>query len=147
MWEDEANKNGGRWVLRVAKGYANKLWEDLILAFIGEQFTDENEICGIIVSVRNNGDQISIWNKHGKDKVIVERIKAELIQLLNLPENVKMDYNVHIEPEAVPVAPTPATTLQRYHPQPGIGQNISGGRGGSRGDHDGYRGGHGEGRG
>jgi translation initiation factor 4E len=36
MWEDEANKNGGRWTLRVAKGYANKLWEDLILAFIGE---------------------------------------------------------------------------------------------------------------
>ena len=56
MWEDEANLHGGRWTLRVAKGYANKLWEDLILAFIGEQFTDENEICGIIVSVRNNGD-------------------------------------------------------------------------------------------
>lgn len=36
MWEDEANKAGGRWTLRVQKGYANKLWEDLLLATIGE---------------------------------------------------------------------------------------------------------------
>lgn len=49
MWEDEANKNGGRWALRVNKGYANKLWEDLVLAFIGEQFEIENEITGIIM--------------------------------------------------------------------------------------------------
>jgi translation initiation factor 4E len=36
MWEDEANKNGGRWTLKVSKGFTNKLWEDLILAMIGE---------------------------------------------------------------------------------------------------------------
>ena len=60
--------------------------------------------------MRNNGDQISIWNKHGKDKVIVERIKAELIQLLNLPENVKMDYNEFNEPKALPVALPAAPT-------------------------------------
>jgi translation initiation factor 4E len=52
MWEDEANKNGGRWTLRVSKGYANKLWEDLILAMIGEQFYLENEINGIVLSIR-----------------------------------------------------------------------------------------------
>jgi translation initiation factor 4E len=52
MWEDEANKNGGRWTLRVSKGYANKLWEDLILAMIGEQFSLENEINGIVLSIR-----------------------------------------------------------------------------------------------
>lgn len=36
MWEDEANKLGGRWVIRVNKGFSNKLWEDLTLAMIGE---------------------------------------------------------------------------------------------------------------
>lgn len=49
MWEDEANKNGGRWVIRMNKGFSNKLWEDLILAMIGEQFECENEINGIII--------------------------------------------------------------------------------------------------
>lgn len=52
MWEDEANKNGGRWVIRVNKGFSNKLWEDLILAMIGEQFECENEIHGIVISLR-----------------------------------------------------------------------------------------------
>lgn len=56
MWEDEANKNGGRWTLRVSKGFGNKLWEDLILAMIGEQFSDEDEICGIVISIRQQGD-------------------------------------------------------------------------------------------
>lgn len=82
MWEDEANTNGGRWTLRVSKGYANKLWEDLILAMIGEQFSDENEINGIVLSVRGQGDQISIWNRNGKNKEVVERIKQELISIL-----------------------------------------------------------------
>jgi len=67
MWEDEANKNGGRWVIRVSKGYANKLWEDLILALIGEQFTHENDVNGIIVQVKQAGDQISIWNRNSHD--------------------------------------------------------------------------------
>jgi translation initiation factor 4E len=82
MWEDEANKNGGRWTLRVSKGYANKLWEDLILAMIGEQFADENEINGVVLSIRAQGDQISIWNRNGHNKEIVERIKQELINIL-----------------------------------------------------------------
>lgn len=116
MWEDQANKNGGRWTLRVQKGFANRLWEDLILAVIGEQFTDENEICGIIVSVKNNGDQISIWNRNGRDKAIVERLRKEIIKYLSLPENVKMDYNVFNEPEA-PVIPE-GKTLQKYSYNP-----------------------------
>jgi translation initiation factor 4E len=79
MWEDEANKNGGRWTLRVSKGYANKLWEDLILAMIGEQFSEENEINGIVLSIRTQGDQISIWNRNGNNKEIVDKIKQELV--------------------------------------------------------------------
>ena len=51
MWEDEANKQGGRWRLRVNKGFANKIWEDLILALIGEQFECENEISGIYLNI------------------------------------------------------------------------------------------------
>lgn len=38
MWEDEANKKGGRWVLKINKEFSDRIWEDLILGFIGEQF-------------------------------------------------------------------------------------------------------------
>lgn len=72
MWEDPANTNGGRWVIRVQKGYANKLWEDLLLATIGDQFEPANEVNGIIVSVKQQGDQIAIWNRNSNDPAVVE---------------------------------------------------------------------------
>jgi translation initiation factor 4E len=50
MWEVPEHKTGGVWNLRVNKGYANKLWEDLILGLIGEQFSHANEVTGIVLS-------------------------------------------------------------------------------------------------
>eukprot|EP00350_Pseudokeronopsis_sp_OXSARD2_P005719 CAMPEP_0170559378 /NCGR_PEP_ID=MMETSP0211-20121228/42316_1 /TAXON_ID=311385 /ORGANISM="Pseudokeronopsis sp., Strain OXSARD2" /LENGTH=67 /DNA_ID=CAMNT_0010872339 /DNA_START=290 /DNA_END=493 /DNA_ORIENTATION=+ len=67
MWEDDANKNGGRWQIPIAKGYGNIVWENLILGFIGEQFNVEDEINGIVITIKPNVDTISIWNRNGKD--------------------------------------------------------------------------------
>ena len=68
MWEDEHCKDGGRWVVRVPKTITNKLWEDLTLTMIGEQFSVENEILGVMLSLRPNNDTISVWTKSGKDQ-------------------------------------------------------------------------------
>jgi len=54
MWEDEHCKDGGRWVFRVPKTHTNKYWEDLVLAVLGEQFSVENEINGLVISLRPN---------------------------------------------------------------------------------------------
>jgi hypothetical protein len=35
--------------MRFSKGYSNKIWEDLVLAFVGEQFEPENEITGLLL--------------------------------------------------------------------------------------------------
>ena len=74
-WEDETNKNGGRWQLKFNThpnpNITNKIWEDLLLAVIGEQFYYANEITGLVVSLRKGKSIISIWNKHGKDQEIV----------------------------------------------------------------------------
>ena len=32
MWEDEANKNGARWIFRIKKGSVNLFWEELIFS-------------------------------------------------------------------------------------------------------------------
>ena len=92
MWEDEANKFGGRFTLRMNKGFANQLWEDLILAFIGEQFEVENEITGIIISVKQNYDSIQLWNRNSRDRNIVESIKNDLYKVLSLGPEIKVDY-------------------------------------------------------
>lgn len=52
VWQDEANKNGGKWIIRLRKGLASRFWENIILAMLGEQFMVGEEVCGVVVSIR-----------------------------------------------------------------------------------------------
>jgi translation initiation factor 4E len=54
MWEDENNKNGGRFILRLKKQYANYFWENLLIAFIGEQCELANSVMGLQSSCKEN---------------------------------------------------------------------------------------------
>jgi translation initiation factor 4E len=40
VWEDPLNIQGGKWIIRFKKGVADRFWEDLVLAIIGDQFDD-----------------------------------------------------------------------------------------------------------
>ena len=92
MWEDEAHKQGGRWSLKVDKGYANKIWEDLLLALIGEQFESANEITGVTLNIKPKFDSFQVWNRSGRDPQVIESIKNDLVRLLGLSSNIEMDY-------------------------------------------------------
>ncbi|KAL6070294.1 hypothetical protein STEG23_008548 [Scotinomys teguina] len=110
MWEDDANKNGGKWIIRLRKGLASRCWENLILAMLGEQFMVGEEICGAVVSVRFQEDIISIWNKTASDQATTARIRDTLRRVLNLPPNTIMEYKTHtdsikVKSEAVPNIP------------------------------------------
>jgi translation initiation factor 4E len=64
VWEDKENKNGGKWNIRLKKGVANRYWEDLMLAIVGDQFGDAGEdLCGAVLSVRGNEDVLSVWTR------------------------------------------------------------------------------------
>lgn len=86
------NLSGGKWIIRLRKGLADRIWEDLVLAIIGDQFVDCEtdspadgkegegkeewpEICGCTISVRQNEDIISIWNRVESDPKVKEKIK------------------------------------------------------------------------
>jgi translation initiation factor 4E len=75
VWEDPLNISGGKWILRLRKGVADRLWEDLVLGVIGEQFDEEDEICGCVLSVRSQEDILSVWNRDEKDSVACNRIR------------------------------------------------------------------------
>lgn len=94
MWEDEANKNGARWILRIRKGAASAFWEELLMAMIGEQFDVTDEICGIAVSVRNTEDIFSVWVR-STDKSVKNSVKDTLLRIWNLPESVYLEYKEH----------------------------------------------------
>lgn len=95
MWEDEANKEGGKWIVRLRKGVAARAWENLILAMLGEQFMVGEEICGAVVSIRYSEDIISVWNKTASDQATTSRIRDTLKRVLNLPPNTIMEYKTH----------------------------------------------------
>lgn len=66
MWEDSANKNGGRWLLNLDKKQRstdlNDTWLDMLLCMIGEAFDEYSEdVCGAVVNVRTKGDKIALW--------------------------------------------------------------------------------------
>lgn len=97
MWEDENCKQGGRWTLRVPKTHTNKYWEDLVLAMIGEQFSVENEINGLVIALRPQQDSISIWNKHARDEAKVQAIRQDLERILKVDEHMKLEYEIFEE--------------------------------------------------
>ena len=39
-----------------------------VLACIGEQFTEGNEVCGIAVNIRPKGDRIELWTKNAANE-------------------------------------------------------------------------------
>ncbi|RWS30670.1 initiation factor 4E-like protein [Leptotrombidium deliense] len=95
MWEDEANREGGKWIVRLRKGLASRCWENLILAILGEQFMVGEEICGAVVSIRFQEDIISVWNRSANDHSTTIRIRDTLKRVLNLPLNTIMEYKTH----------------------------------------------------
>ncbi|KAF8489321.1 translation initiation factor eIF 4e-like domain-containing protein [Gautieria morchelliformis] len=114
VWEDPLNLSGGKWIVRLRKGVADRLWEDLVCAVVGDQFAEDGEsgtrnaegatvshdipagpeICGCTISVRNSEDILSVWNK-GTDAKINARIRDTIKRVLNLPPNIIMEYKTN----------------------------------------------------
>lgn len=71
IWEDDINRKGGKWVVRMKKGVADRYWEDLLLSLIGDQFGDAGEeVCGAVLSMRNGEDILSIWTRTDGGRVL-----------------------------------------------------------------------------
>ncbi|KAF5377645.1 hypothetical protein D9615_005350 [Tricholomella constricta] len=78
-WEDEANKNGGKWSIQLPReknrGNVDKMWLYTMLAAIGETFdpspvlsdgsgnAPKSLITGVIVSARPQFYRLSIWTR------------------------------------------------------------------------------------
>jgi translation initiation factor 4E len=103
VWEDPLNLSGGKWIIRLKKGVADRIWEDLVLSIIGDQFDEcttrdqdegkaevgahdsgseggENpgewpEICGATLSVRQSEDILSVWNRVDGDLKLRDKIR------------------------------------------------------------------------
>ena len=92
VWEDAQNAAGGKITLRLKKGLSGRLWEQLLLVLIGEEYQIIRDICGAIISSRYNEDIISIWIANSDDH---EMLKEFIKKSLNLPTSTAFDYKPH----------------------------------------------------
>ncbi|CAH0399040.1 unnamed protein product [Chilo suppressalis] len=95
MWEDPANVNGGKWVVRLRKNQTGRAWEDLCMAMLGEQFMVGAELCGVVLSVRFQEDHLAVWHRTASDTVAAGRVRDTLRRILQLPISVPIEYKAH----------------------------------------------------
>ncbi|KAF2871256.1 translation initiation factor eIF 4e-like domain-containing protein [Massariosphaeria phaeospora] len=96
VWEDDENKRGGKWIMRLKKGVADRYWEELLMALIGDQFLEAaDEVCGFVLSVRSGEDVFSIWTKNDGGRNI--KIRETVKRVLGLPEGTIIIWRSHDE--------------------------------------------------
>lgn len=97
-WEDPKCEHGGSWKVMVPKGNKQMLdtmWLHAILAAIGEQWDDGDEVCGIVVNVRPKQDRLQVWTKTASNEAAQVGIGRQLKEFLNIPETVKIGFMAH----------------------------------------------------
>eukprot|EP00912_Choanoflagellata_sp_UC4_P002159 UC4_evm4s1369 len=135
VWEDPANANGGKWTLRMRKGLASRFWENLLLAIVGNQFPDKNEICGAVMSIRYNEDILSLWTRNADNTDAQIEVARVMKQVLHLKDGDNIDYKNHSHmlrhnignPSHSVIRPSypQDQVAARFHRQPKVGDVIS----------------------
>lgn len=92
MWEDDQNRDGGRWQLSIDKKNRNNTidsyWLNAVLALIGDQFMDEGQyVNGVYINIRAKGDKLSLWTKSAKNSEVQMKIGRKFREILDLKEN------------------------------------------------------------
>ncbi|RDB30515.1 Eukaryotic translation initiation factor 4E type 2 [Hypsizygus marmoreus] len=88
MWEDEANANGGKWVLTMKNNpvLLDRCWSWLAMALVGQELEDGDEICGAVVSLRSKVDRIQVWMRGKEDVEKLNAVGKKLVKLLDVSE-------------------------------------------------------------
>ncbi|TFK88546.1 translation initiation factor eIF4e [Polyporus arcularius HHB13444] len=88
MWEDEANANGGKWVLTMKNNpqLLDRCWSWLAMALVGEDLDEGDEICGAVVSLRSKVDRIQVWTRSKEDVEKINGIARKMVKLLDISE-------------------------------------------------------------
>jgi len=91
-WEDPSNNKASEWATLNGARFdidVDTLWENMVLALLGETIEEEDEICGCRVVDRKKGYSLSkpmyrleLWLRHGTSKEIADRVRDRLVEAL-----------------------------------------------------------------
>nr|CAD7449655.1 unnamed protein product [Timema bartmani]CAD7463666.1 unnamed protein product [Timema tahoe] len=101
LWEEPYNQYGGTWKLKCFKKDTPQVWRELLLAAIGEQFSDSiaegDEVCGVTVTVREKDDLVQVWNTSAQlaDEATVLHKVQRLLPEVNFPTKYYKPHQTH----------------------------------------------------
>ncbi|KAL3506184.1 hypothetical protein ACH5RR_031566 [Cinchona calisaya] len=93
-WEDPECAGGGKWtVIGNRKTNLDNMWLETLMALIGEQFDEADEICGVVVSVRQRQDKLSLWTKTATNEAAQMSLGRKWKEILDVTD--KISYSFH----------------------------------------------------
>lgn len=114
-WEDEQNRDGGKWAIETDKKYRPHLdgtWLETLLAVIGEGFGDAGKLVnGVVVQIRRKVDRLQIWTASFDDQELTLSLGKQYKKVLKFEENHKcLQYQSHKDS----ISKTGSTTRARF---------------------------------
>ncbi|EJT99384.1 translation initiation factor eIF4e [Dacryopinax primogenitus] len=102
MWEDQANSNGGKWVLTMRNNpsYLDKCWTEILMSLVGELSLDPNdEVTGCVVSMRSRIDRIQLWLRERNDVEKVNALGRRMADLLGIEQEngLMLEFQYHTD--------------------------------------------------
>ncbi|KAK9182989.1 hypothetical protein WN944_026137 [Citrus x changshan-huyou] len=93
-WEDPECANGGKWsVTSNRKANLDTMWLETMMALIGEQFDEVDEICGVVASVRQRQDKLALWTKTAANEAAQMGIGKKWKEILDVTD--RITYSFH----------------------------------------------------
>jgi len=93
-WEDPECANGGKWTATSSrKPNLDQMWLETLMALIGEQFDEAGEICGVVASVRQRQDKLSLWTKNAANEAAQMSIGRKWKEIIDVTD--KISYSFH----------------------------------------------------
>jgi len=107
-WEDQQNKNGGKWAYQYKDKRSapiDELWLHVMLAAIGETLEGDNdkEVMGVVVNVRKAFYRIGVWTKTtgggkaGGNKEALMEIGRRFKEVLRLKDKELLEFSGHMD--------------------------------------------------
>ena len=94
MWEDPANKGGGKFFLHIKKSFATKLWENLLFSLVSEEIPEMKFVNGIILKIHRLEVVFYIWTREipvPTQEVLKNWVKTTV----GLSPKIKLEFKKH----------------------------------------------------
>ncbi|PIA36270.1 hypothetical protein AQUCO_03400283v1 [Aquilegia coerulea] len=92
-WEDPECANGGKWSVTSSRKGLDTMWLETLMALIGENFDESDEICGVVASVRPRADKLALWTKNAPNEAAQMSIGRKWKEIIDVTD--KITYNFH----------------------------------------------------